>query len=167
MKRFSTLWVSVVLLFGGCAVKEFKTTEPKLITLKTKQLRFNDVGFIRTEDDAVQAELFSAGQAVERFEINRLVCVTGGCMTKHAFNAEYLSAGYPDELLQNVLLGQPVFGGAGMHSRDRGFEQHLESPDLDIFYSVGPDGIYFKDRLNDILIKIRDLPVQEKAQDAK
>ncbi|MDX1296301.1 MAG: hypothetical protein R3302_08535, partial [Sulfurimonadaceae bacterium] len=161
MKKFYIQWVSalaLLLLFTGCTVKEYKTTEPKLITLKTKQLRFNDVGFIRKEGKSVQAELFSAGQAVERFEINRLVCVTKGCLTKSAFNADYLSAEYPDDLLQNVLLGRPIFGGAGLHKSDAGFEQHLKGSGFDIYYSVAPDSVYFKDRANGILIKIRDLP---------
>jgi hypothetical protein len=155
------------MLFTGCTVKEYKTTEPKLITLKTKQLRFNDVGFIRKDGKSVQAELFSAGQAVERFEINHLVCVTKGCLTKSAFNADYLSSEYPDNLLQNVLLGRPVFDAAGMHKSDGGFEQYLKGSSFNIFYSVAPNEIYFKDRVNGILIKIRDLPEQKKANDAK
>ena len=156
--RSSILWVSVILLLGGCTVKEYTTSEPKLITLKTKQLRFNDVGFIRTEGDAVQAELFSAGQAVERFEINHLVCVSKGCMRKSAFNAEYLDESYPDTLLQNVLLGRPIFNGRGRVKNVEGFEQHLESGEYLIDYRVGPDETYFKDRRNRILIKIRQLP---------
>ncbi len=148
----------MLLLFGGCAVKEYRTSEPKLVTLKTKLLRFNDVGFIRRGGDAVQAELFSAGQAVERIEINHLVCVTAGCMGKSAFNADYLYAGYPDDLLQNVLTGRPIFGGAERVATGEGFEQRLAGEGYDILYCVGAGQISFKDRANDILIKIRDLP---------
>ncbi len=170
MKKFFTLWASataLLLFFSGCTVKEYKTTEPKLITLKTKQLRFNDVGFIRKEGSSVQAELFSAGQAVERFEINHLVCVSAGCLTKSAFNADYLSPEYPDELIQNVLLGKPVFNGVGLHRSDSGFEQSIKGKGFDIYYSVEPEQVYFKDRLNHILVKIRDIPVQKKANHAK
>ena len=152
------LIVLVMLLFGGCAVKEYRASEPKLLTLKTKQLRFNDVGFIRQERNAVQAELFSAGQAVERFEIDRLVCVTGGCLSKRAFNAEYLDASYPDDLMRNVLLGRPIFGGQGRVETESGFEQQLWGDGYDILYRVDAREIYFKDRANNILIRIRDLP---------
>jgi hypothetical protein len=154
--RSFILWASTLLLFGGCVVKVYQTSEPKLITLKTQQLRFNDLGFIRSEGEAVQAELFSAGQAVERFEINRLICVTKGCMSKSAFNAEYLYAGYPDDLMQNVLTGRPIFGGEGRVETEAGFEQHLKGKGHDILYRVEGGTIYFKDRVNGILIKIRD-----------
>jgi hypothetical protein len=160
--RSFILWASVLLLFGGCAVKEYTASEPKLFILKTKLLRFNDVGFIRKEGSAVQAELFSAGQAVERFEIDRLVCVTKGCLSKSAFNAEYLDESYPDDLMQNVLLGRPIFGGRGRVATGGGFEQHLEGTAYDIVYRVGPEQIYFKDRANRILIRISDLPERRK-----
>ena len=168
--RSFILWASTaaaVLLLGGCSLKEYKRTEPKLITLKTKQLRFNDVGFIRKEGDAVQAELFSAGQAVERFEINRLVCVTRGCLTKSAFNAEYLSPEYPDSLMQEVLLGVPIFEGEGMQRSGSCFEQKVKRAAFDIHYRVAPGEVYFKDRMNGILVKIRDLPEAKKENDAE
>ncbi len=160
--RFSTLWASTAALFllGGCALKEYERSEPKLITLKTQQLRYNDVGFIRTGEDGVQAELFSAGQVVERFEIGRLVCVTKGCMTKSAFNGDYLHADYPDDLLRNVLTGRPIFKSAGLHRTDAGFEQQVKTVSVDIDYSVEPGNIDFNDRANHILIRIRDLPPQ-------
>ena len=156
--RHCLLVVLGIFLFSGCAVKEYRTSEPKLVTLKTKLLRFNDVGFIRRAGDAVQAELFSAGQAVERIEVNHLVCVTAGCMGKSAFNTDYLYAGYPDDLLQNVLTGRPVFGGAGRVATADGFEQQLAGEGYDILYRVGAGQISFKDRANNILIRIRDLP---------
>ena len=158
--RFSTLWASTAALFllGGCALKEYERSEPKLITLKTQQLRYNDVGFIRTGEDEVQAELFSAGQVVERFEIGRLVCVTKGCMTKSAFNGDYLHADYPDTLLQNVLRGRPIFDGAGRSEVPGGFTQQIENTEMAIDYRVVDGETEFRDRRNRILIRIRDLP---------
>jgi hypothetical protein len=160
--RSFILWASVLLLFGGCTVREYTASEPKLFTLKTKQLRFNDVGFIRRTGNAVQVELFSAGQAVERFEIDYNVCVIKGCLSKSAFNAEYLVESYPDNLMRNVLLGRPIFDGRGRVATPGGFEQYLEGTAYDIAYRVEPKQIYFKDRANRILIKIRDLPARQK-----
>ncbi len=161
MRRFFTLWASafsVLLLFGGCAVKEYTRSEPKLITLKTWKLKFNDVGFLRDSGSALQLELFSAGQPVERFEIDGEICIREGCMRKKAFNEEYLSSAYPDTLLQNVLLARPIFGGSGFTRRAEGFEQHLKAMALyDITYRVTQDGVYFKDRVNNVLIKIKDM----------
>jgi hypothetical protein len=152
-----------MLLVGGCAVREYTASEPKLFILKTKQLRFNDVGFVRRAGNAVQAELFSAGQAVERFEIDYNVCVTKGCLSKSAFNAEYLAENYPDDLMRNVLLGRPIFGGEGRVDTPEGFEQQLAGDGYEIRYRVEAHEIYFKDQANHILIKIRDLPDRQKA----
>ena len=162
MPKFSTLWVSLLgigLLLSGCSQKEFGPGEPRLITLKTHKLKFNDMGYVRVSGNAVQAELFSAGQAVERFEIDKKICVRQGCMSKSDFNAEYLSFGYPDALLQNVLLGRPIFDGMAMHRSEEGFEQTIKGMAMyDIIYRVSSKEIYFKDRTNNILIKIRTIP---------
>lgn len=155
MRRFSTLWVSALLLCGGCSVKEYTASTPKLVTLKTAQLRFSDMGYLRQNGDALQLELFSAAQAVERFEIDRLVCVSKGCMSKGAFNAEYLHASYPETLLQNVLLGRPIFDGKGFQKTASGFEQHIEGDFYTIVYRVDTDTIIFKDRKNMILIRLK------------
>lgn len=156
MMKFSILWVSVLLLwFSGCTIKTYETSEPKIITFKTKKLRFNDLGYIRQNGDALQVELFSAGQAVERFEVNHLVCLSDGCMSKSGFNSDYLNAEYPDDTLQNILLGRNIFDGKAMSETDSGFEQYLESESYEITYRVTAEEIYFKDKPNKILIRIK------------
>ena len=159
MMKFSILWVSIaaLLIFSGCAVKEYKSSVPKIITFKTKKLRFNDLGYIRQNGDAIQLELFSAGQAVERFEINHLVCISDGCMSKSGFNSDYLNAEYPDDTLQNILLGRAIFEGEAMSETETGFEQHPESGSYAITYRVSEEETYFKDRKNEILIRIRNV----------
>lgn len=162
MRRFSTLWASLALfaaafaLFGGCAAKQYVISEPRVIVLKTPKIKFADTGYIRTSDDAVEVELFSAGQAAGRITIDRLICVEGeGCSSKSSFNADYLSPAYPDEMLQNVLLGRPIFDRASLRKTEEGFEQHLSSAEYEITYRVTGKNIAFKDRRNHILIKIR------------
>lgn len=161
MRRFSIRWASALcalLLLGGCALKTYKVSEPRQITLKTWQLKFNDVGFVRHDGDAVQLELFSAGQAVEKIAIDGEICVEAGCMSKKRFNERYLSSAYPEELMQQVVLGRPIFGGANLMKSDAGFEQQLKAMAVyNIVYRVTPDEIYFKDRINDILIKIKTI----------
>ena len=159
MMKYFILWVSfiVFLLFNGCAVKEYVISEPKIITFKMEKLRFNDMGYIRQNGDAIQVELFSAGQAVERFEINHLVCMREGCMSKSGFNSDYLNAAYPDELLQNVLLGRKIFDGRNLAENANGFEQQLENEAYTIIYRVNMDETYFKDRKNGILLRIRNV----------
>lgn len=156
--RRGLLLISIILLalsFSGCSVKSYETTETKIITFKTPKLRFNDLGYIRNSGEKIQVDLFSAGQAVERFEIETLICITDGCMSKSAFNKDYLSAAYPDDILQDILLGQEIFEGKEVKKSDDGFEQSLEDEKYMITYRVSSEEIYFKDRVSGILIRIK------------
>jgi len=159
MRNTFILWVSALVLFTGCAVKRYEVSEPKLITLKTRQLKFNDTGFVRKDAESVEVALFTAGQPVDTITVDARVCVSAGCMSRKKFNAAYLSSVYPDTLLENVLRGLPVFGGKGVEPISGGFRQELKAMALyHIVYQVDHNGIVFKDKTNDILIKIRPLP---------
>jgi hypothetical protein len=164
MRRFSIRWASsallaaVIVMVGGCAPKQYAISEPKLIVLKTPKIKFADTGYIRTSDDAVEVELFSAGQAAGRITINRLVCVEGeGCSSKNAFNADYLNPAYPDETMKNVLLGRPIFEGRSLKRTAEGFEQELNGSGYEIAYRVTATQTVFRDRINRILIKIKTI----------
>ncbi len=147
--------VFLLFIFGGCSVKSYEMTETKIITFKTPKLRFNDLGYIRSSDENIQVDLFSAGQAVERFEIGALICVSEGCMSKSKFNEDYLNGAYHDDILQDILLGQEIFEGKGLKKSENGFEQSLEDEKYLITYRVSSEETYFKDRHNGILIRIR------------
>ncbi len=147
------LWASL-FLFTGCAPKQYEKNESRLIVIKTSKLKFADLGYIRKNRDEVRADLFVAGQLVETLEIDNLVCVNEGCLTKSAFNADYLHSSYPDDLILNVLLGRPIFNRASMQKTEGGFMQKLESTEYNIIYKIHDGNIYFKDKKNRLLIKI-------------
>ena len=152
IRIFFILWVS---LFLGCAPKTYEINESRLITIKTPKLKFSDLGYIRRNADEVRADLFVAGTLVQSIEIKTLVCVNEGCTTKSSFNEEYLNSAYPDDLMLNVLLARPIFEKAFMKSTDSGLTQELKSDEYNIIYKIENGNIYFKDRKNKILIKIR------------
>jgi hypothetical protein len=143
-----------LFLFFGCAAKQYEKHETRLIIFKTAKIKYADLGYIRHNKDEVKVDLFMAGQALESIEVGRLVCVNKGCMSRSKFNAEYLHASYPADLLLNVLLGRPIFDKAAIAESAEGFEQELQSPEYDITYRVKGAEIYFKDRQNTIMIKI-------------
>jgi len=150
--------VVVLLFFSACSIKNYEQTATKLVTIKTKKFRFSDLGYLRHTDDALQLELFMAGQVVKRIEINHLICVSDeGCISKKSFNEEYLSSAYPENILQNILLGKKIFGGINTQKSSFGFTQHILTQGVDISYRVSPKEIYFKDRKNHILFKIKDV----------
>ena len=151
IRIFFILWAS---LFLGCAPKSYELTKSRLIVIKTPKLKFADLGYIRHNSDEVRADLFVAGNLVQSIEINTLVCVNEGCVTKSSFNEDYLNASYPDDLMLNVLLARPIFDKAFMKITDEGFIQELKSDEYNITYRVENGNIYFKDRRNKILIKI-------------
>ena len=149
--------ILVMLFLTGCSFKNYKHTQSKLVTLKTKLLKFNDLAYIRSDDDAVQLDLYAVGRAVERIEINNLVCVSQGCMQKSSFNAAYLSQYYPNELMQNILLAQPIFDKKNLLLQPDGFEQRVSNEHYNVIYKVSSKQTYFKDSQNHILIRIKDI----------
>jgi len=77
-------------------------------------------------------------------------------MTKSSFNDTYLYDAYPPDLLKNILLGKPIYNGEGVQRSDGEFSQTIKTPEVDIRYIVNRYQTYFKDRKNNILIKIKD-----------
>jgi hypothetical protein len=159
MQKFCILWVSLLaLLFTGCSTKHYTVSEPKIITLKTPKLKFADTGYIRHDETSVEVELFTAGVAVEKISIDESVCVSAGCMSEEAFVKEYLYPDYPRDTMRQVLLGKDIFEGRGKEEMcDGRLFQFIRNDEMDIMYRRGKGEIYFKDRLNSLIIKIEDL----------
>lgn len=153
MRIFFTLWASLWLL-AGCGLKKPEVSTAYLVVFKTPQWRFADTGYIRKGEGVAEVEVFEAGQRVMRLQIEERVCVEGeGCLSKAAFNADYLSAAYPDDLLYHILRGEPIMGGENLLRNDAGYEQHIGG----IVYRVSAEQIYFKDSARGILIKFKKL----------
>ena len=149
--------VALALFFSACSIKNYEQTSSKIIIIKSPKIKFADLGYIRNSDKALELELFLAGKAIKKIQINHLVCVDEGCMSKSSFNDEYLSASYPDELLQNVLLGLEIYNGKNRVKTANGFEQKIKNKNIDIKYSVTPSVTTFKDRKNRIIFKIKEI----------
>ena len=151
------LFLAFTLLFSACSIKNYEHTQAKLIFIKSPLLKFSDLGYIRNSGSAVELELFVAGTSVKKIAINHLVCVDEGCMLRSSFNAKYLNANYPDSLLQNILLGREIYEGKGRVKTTDGFIQRVQTEDVDIKYRVNSKEIFFKDRKNHILLKIKEI----------
>jgi len=163
MQKFFILWVSLIaLIITGCSTKHYTLSEPKIITLKTPKLKFADTGYIRHDDTSVEVELFTSGVAVEKISIDTMVCVSAGCMSEEAFVKEYLNPDYPRDTMRNVLLGKDIFMGKGKEEMcDGRLFQFIRNDEMDITYRRGKGEIYFKDRLNSLIIKIEDLDTNQ------
>jgi len=143
---------------GGCATKHYSISTPKMIVIKSPKLKYADMGYLRYADDAVEVELFTAGVAVEKISIDNGVCVSTGCMSEEAFVREYLYKDYPSDTMRRILQGEPIFGGIGGSESCGGVKfQNIRNDEMDIVYRRAPSEIYFKDRLNGLMIKISDI----------
>ena len=149
--------LTITLLFSACSIKNYEHTQSKIIIIKSPQLKFADLGYIRHSGNAVELELFVAGRSVKKIAINYLICVDEGCMSRSSFNSEYLNAEYPASLLQNILLHKPIYTSQSLLKTDGGFEQKIKTNNVDIIYRVESKQTYFKDKQNKILFKIKDI----------
>ena len=147
-----------IMLFSACSTKNYEITKTKIIIIKSPKIKFSDLGYIRNSDESIELELFIAGKAIEKISINHLVCTSEGCMSKGGFNEDYLNENYPDDILQNILLAKPIYDKQNLEKTKDGFTQNINSLHVDISYRVSLHVTFFKDRKNNIILKIKDTP---------
>ena len=85
------------------------------------------------------------------------ICVGSLCNTKHGFNQSYLVGSYPDDFIENILQKKPIFNGRGLTKTSKGFVQKIICEKYGIKYQVTNKSIYFKDKKNNILIKLKEI----------
>ena len=146
-----------MLLLSACSIKTYEQTQPKILIIKFPLLKFADLAYIRNSQDAIELELFVAGKAIKTIVINHLICVDEGCMSKTAFNEQYLSKAYPSDILQNILLAKPIYNAENRVQVKDGFIQRIQTKDVDINYKVTSKQTSFKDKINHIIIKIKEI----------
>ncbi len=160
---------SIIALFliTGCSFKNLFVTKPvatvsksKKITMKTKKFAFSDTGFYKSDDKLIQIQAYSTGVAVADMKFYKdkdTICVGYKCTNRKYFNDNFLSKYYPNNLILNILLAKPIMEAKNLTKTENGFVQNIKTPEYDITYKVTNNSIYFKDRLNKILIKLKDL----------
>ena len=146
-----------VLIFSACSTKDYAQTKTKIVIIKSPLIKFADIGYIRNTDDKVSLELFIAGQRIQKIDINHLICVDEGCLTKSGFNKDYLNENYPNEILQNILLARPIFEAKNLIKTDDGFVQKIITENMEIKYRVSSNVTFFKDLKNRIIFKIKEI----------
>jgi len=145
-----------ILLFTACSVKDYEFTQTKIIIIKSPKIKFSDLGYLRNTEKNIELELFVAGKAIEKITVNHLICVSEGCLSKSGFNEDYLNKAYPDDILQNILLAQPIYQSINKVLTAGGFEQCIKNENVDIRYVIKKNSTFFKDSKNKIIFKIKD-----------
>lgn len=145
--------IFLILIFTGCSIKQPVSYAPYIITIKTKAFRYSDIGYIKKYKDSVTLEIYSAGTPVLKLKIGKNVCFENGCISKKSFNEKFLVKNYPENLFKNVILGKPIFKSKNVVKTKNGFKQKIfQENRYDIIYIVNKDKIYFKDRINRVLV---------------
>jgi hypothetical protein len=127
------------------------------VTMKTKRFAFSDTGFLVKHSDMLRLNILAMGKPVLDLKVKNSddICVGSLCNTKHGFNQSFLVEEYPDALIENVLNKRPIFDGQNKRVTKTGFVQKITTGSYDIKYQVSSENIYFKDRKNRILIKLK------------
>jgi hypothetical protein len=152
MMRILSLVVAS-LLFSGC-MKNYDLNSSKLIVIRSPQIKYADLGYIRGSGDDLKIELYAMGNVVKSININNFICVDDGCMLKSVFNAKYLNANYPSDILENVITGHAIYDGKNLRKLYDGYVQDIRDENVDIEYEVTKESIRFRDRKNAIFLKI-------------
>ena len=158
LKKLS-IFVAVMYGLTACTGKDAKKQESAFIVMKTKTIKFADMGFIYSSSSGVKVEVYAAGQPLVDLNINsENICLSLlKCMDKKQFNEEVLVADYPKTLLENIFKSEPIFDKKNLQKVEGGFEQKIiKDGAYDISYSVISGKRVFRDKINKILIKVRE-----------
>jgi hypothetical protein len=148
----------ISFLFSSCAPKEYIKQNSAYIMFKTPTFKYADMGFIYENEEEIKVEIYSSGQALMSLEISESsVCMSLlECMGKSSFNKEVLSSMYPEDILENIFRGKPIFESVGLEKKGNGFTQKILKEDkYNIDYSVLNNEIIFHDTINTIQIKVK------------
>ena len=152
------LLLLISFLFAACTPKEYVTQNAAFILFKTPTFNYADMGFIYENENEIKVETYGSGQALMSLYISETsVCMSRlECMSKRAFNQEVLHGLYPEDIVENIFRGKPIFSGIGLRKKGDGFTQSIVKKEkYNIEYTVLNQQIVFRDTINAILIQVK------------
>jgi len=148
----------LLFLFVGCSVKRNITFSlPYKVVIKTRNIAIADGGFLTKANNYKSLEVFSAGKIVLHIELNKNACINNFCTNRLDFNQRVFGYSYYKSFLDNILDKKEIYGGKNIIKTSDGFEQSIKTKDYDITYKIGRKNLYFKDKTNHVLLKLRRL----------
>jgi hypothetical protein len=158
-KNFKTfLWLLPFVLLLGCTKPNYHNQKSALIVIKSDRLKYADMGFVYHANNQSKVQIYSSGQAILTLTIHPdSICMDSlKCLPNKSFNKEFLSANYPDGFLANIFNQKPIFANQNLIKTAKGFKQRIHNSKVDIEYSVENSRLLFRDRSNNVLIKIKE-----------
>ena len=154
----SKFFLVLLLFFTGCAFKTpYKSSKPYYIVIKNSKIALADTGFIKKDDGRLNLQLFTAGTPVFDLHVKNDVCLDYICLKRKNFNREFFGNRHYDSFIDELFNLKPIYSKKNLKKIANGFEQKIKTDSYDITYRVEGENLYFKDRKNKILIKLKEL----------
>lgn len=146
------------LLIAGC-VQPKPVSRSAIVTFIAKGIKVHDTAFVATDGSEASIQVYSAGNLALDITSASMVCINSLCLSDDEFCSKYLSEHYPQRLINTIVSKKRLeMDGADSMEYPDGFEQSIyEKEKYDIRYSVKKNEVLFKDRLNGIIIKVKDM----------
>lgn len=158
------MWIKILLFFlifsffvVGCTPKKPLLSKSFLVVLKTKELRFADTAFVNIWEKEAEISAYVVGKNALEIHFGGNVCVDGICMDKKEFNSRFLHYTYYNNLFLDVLKKKRLSLDGDFADTDDGFVQKAENKNFNIIYQVSKKEVFFRDRKNNIIIKLKEL----------
>ena len=152
------VFLVLLLFFTGCAYKTpYASSKPYYIVIKNSQIAVADTGFIKRDDSRFNLQLFSASTPIFDLHVENNVCLDYVCLSKRSFNVEFFGVSHYESFINELFNFQPIYSKKNLKKTKSGFEQKLKSKSYDITYKIENGNLYFRDKKNRILIKLKEL----------
>jgi hypothetical protein len=154
---YKVVLFTIISIFFVSCTKKVEQSKSSVILIKTEKFKFYDTGFINKNSDFLEVEMFSTAKNIFNLKIEDKICINNICYDKKVFNNDFLSSYYEDDLLENIFRKKSIFNKMKYEETLNGFSQQISNKNIDIFYKIEKDSIYFKDRKNRIIIKVNEI----------
>ncbi len=158
VKSYNILLLTLMLILWGCASKESLQQKSAFIILKTPEIRYADMGFISEYPSSLKVQIYSNAQPAVSLDMykDRICMSLFECMNKNDFYRKAFHVSYPGDTLEQIFLAKPIFGGENLIKTSNGFTQNIDSsPQYNISYEISDGKVSFHDKINQIIIKVR------------
>jgi hypothetical protein len=149
--QFKIFLISIIFIFlGGCSTRDYSIHKEKyLVTIKSPELKYSDMGTISKSDEDVAIELFAFGNKILDLKIESLIYINGKILPPSIFYSKYLQTDYPEDTIKNIFMSKPIFNNINIVNLENQFTQEFDS----IYYRVSSNETFFKDNNKNIIIK--------------
>ncbi len=147
-----------IFIFTGCSYKTpYLSSKPYYVVIKNPQIAIADTGFVKRDNTRLNLQLFSASTPIFDLHVKDDICLDYVCMKKENFNKEFFGFSHYEDFINELFNFNPIYDRKNFKKTKTGFEQNIKSDKFNITYKIEGKNLYFKDKQNRILIKLKEL----------